>query len=932
MAKIGELLVSVGADITALKTSMAQAEKELKGFASRIDDFGWKIKKTFDAAFKFTMISSAVGGLAVGIKTLAKAGDEVSDVETAFRALGGSSAAIQQADKATLGIVGSLDLMKAANNALIKNIPDLNKNFANIVQLAVRVSEATGGNAAESINLLVKAISTGKTNILKSFDIIATKGESTAEILKKLPAAIEKLPAIGDGVNTKLDVLANTFKKLEGESGRAVDGNRFLTTQLGVFDSLLKSIDVETLGRALANLGGIFMSVVNIISALVIPVWNSLMAVFKQLMDDLTAGYGRIAQAQQFLTSIFQGKGLSQAASEAGEAYSRIIGDISNDSSKLGSILKNQNADLQQNAEYIRDVAKATKEWNDEQSKLRTKKLEKRLESTVSDFSNKGTLGFESSLDTYARNIQTKLWDMIDAFRAKGVKINAEDAQNWVDDMTYDALEPWMDKREKAEKEASQKAAEEFKKNMSTALDVLSAGFGDALQAAVDGTSFTGKDWAKSIGKMGGNLADKILPGSGQFVDVAIQAIFKAFGGGDNKGTKARKQVDKWFDDIFDEKRLSLVINGHLQKIKSLEFKGNQEGGGIFGTLPASIRQAFVGAGNAFQLLNKIALDTGVNVGNVLANNIGGSLNNLGILIRAVGMDADTMKSQLMDAFLSGQISASEAKQEIDGVTKAMEEGIPDGVGMVTQAWDNLIAAGTTGGRVSTDALRDMAVELKEVDANATGLDSLAKKLIDNGVSADQVAQVMGALKANGIDSIDALAKATDEQLLPVLAQLEDQKFPFAEASKDLTALLDRVDKIPEKLEKSIVFNVTTNLDSATVQAQNGGVFASAGITPFASGGIVSAPTLFMHSGGLGLMGEAGPEAILPLRRIGGRLGVEASNMGGGVSLNIDARGAGPGVEIAIERAIQEAEGRIVNLAMGAVSDRARRGSGFSGF
>ncbi|GGG00149.1 tail protein [Rhizobium wenxiniae] len=54
-------------------------------------------------------------------------------------------------------------------------------------------------------------------------------------------------------------------------------------------------------------------------------------------------------------------------------------------------------------------------------------------------------------------------------------------------------------------------------------------------------------------------------------------------------------------------------------------------------------------------------------------------------------------------------------------------------------------------------------------------------------------------------------------------------------------------------------------------------------VTPFADGGVVRAPSYFPMNGGTGLMGEAGPEAILPLKRgADGSLGV-ASAGGGAV-------------------------------------------------
>lgn len=63
----------------------------------------------------------------------------------------------------------------------------------------------------------------------------------------------------------------------------------------------------------------------------------------------------------------------------------------------------------------------------------------------------------------------------------------------------------------------------------------------------------------------------------------------------------------------------------------------------------------------------------------------------------------------------------------------------------------------------------------------------------------------------------------------------------------------------------------------AGTTAANGKVFSRGKVLPFARGGIVNKPTLFPMKNGTGLMGEAGPEAIMPLTRKNGKLGVEAS-------------------------------------------------------
>jgi phage-related minor tail protein len=83
-------------------------------------------------------------------------------------------------------------------------------------------------------------------------------------------------------------------------------------------------------------------------------------------------------------------------------------------------------------------------------------------------------------------------------------------------------------------------------------------------------------------------------------------------------------------------------------------------------------------------------------------------------------------------------------------------------------------------------------------------------------------------------------------------------------------------------LEKSLTSGITSLLSgltgvggSATAKVEA----ASGAIKPFAAGGVIGMPAYFpLVGGGVGLAGEAGPEAIMPLRRgPDGRLGVAAS-------------------------------------------------------
>jgi len=107
----------------------------------------------------------------------------------------------------------------------------------------------------------------------------------------------------------------------------------------------------------------------------------------------------------------------------------------------------------------------------------------------------------------------------------------------------------------------------------------------------------------------------------------------------------------------------------------------------------------------------------------------------------------------------------------------------------------------------------------------------------------------------------------------------------------------------------------------------NGGAFQGGSqIQAFANGGVVGGPTMFpMNGGKTGLMGEAGPEAIMPLKRgANGKLGVEGGG-GGAVNVvqnfNFSANG-----DESVKRIISQEAPKIAKLATSEIVKQRRQG------
>ena len=108
---------------------------------------------------------------------------------------------------------------------------------------------------------------------------------------------------------------------------------------------------------------------------------------------------------------------------------------------------------------------------------------------------------------------------------------------------------------------------------------------------------------------------------------------------------------------------------------------------------------------------------------------------------------------------------------------------------------------------------------------------------------------------------------------------------------------------------------------------KDGGAFSGGNVIPFANGGVVSSATMFPMAGNqTGVMGEAGPEAIMPLKRgANGKLGVQVQGGGENVVINQNFNFQANGDD-SVKRIIAQAAPQIANMTKKSMLDDRRRG------
>ena len=344
-------------------------------------------------------------------------------------------------------------------------------------------------------------------------------------------------------------------------------------------------------------------------------------------------------------------------------------------------------------------------------------------------------------------------------------------------------------------------------------------------------------------------------------------------------------------------------------------------------------KATFLGLGESIKQLLGITDDVGGQMAFILGEQLSGNIDNARLLVAQLGLSFEDLQEAMFQAALQGKITFAEFEIGITNAANAFKPGL-EAVNDLSGAMDQLVGSGGRG-VAALMAVRNAAVEAME--GGARTLEQLGAQMLAQGVDPSLVDNFMLALKERGIKTLEELANASDRVAAGIVAELtsndEALRNQWAQMTQDLKGLAETIESIPR--EKDIKINVRTEFDKNTQQfISAGGMSMETGqkATPFANGGVINGPMAFGYGGGkLGVAGEAGAEAIMPLTRIGGKLGVLAVGGQGaaGNVYHIDARGAEIGVERRIRAALMDVEDRAVRRSLNAMGDNSRRGGRF---
>jgi hypothetical protein len=326
----------------------------------------------------------------------------------------------------------------------------------------------------------------------------------------------------------------------------------------------------------------------------------------------------------------------------------------------------------------------------------------------------------------------------------------------------------------------------------------------------------------------------------------------------------------------------------------------------------------------AVSLAKVQALKSGVDA--TIAGSIAGMRVDLNARMQAAkesGVDSGIVERMFGGA--RGKISEIEASEtERKGLEEANKKGPTSETGQ--EALDKLVRETESRRRLvelTEEQVRYEELLFKIQETNAGKRDPLSQKELEAAAKKIYLIEEQTRVIEEQNKVQEALASTIENSMENAFMSMVDGTKSVKDAFKSMAA-----DIIKELYRVLVVKRMVSGITSFLGFADGGTFSGGSQIQAYANGGVVGGPTTFPMAGGkTGLMGEAGPEAIMPLKRgANGKLGVQMEGGGGDTivvnqSFNFQANG-----DDSVKRIIAQAAPQIAQMTKKSMIDDRRRG------
>jgi|14BtaG_2_1085337.scaffolds.fasta_scaffold06998_1 hypothetical protein len=250
-----------------------------------------------------------------------------------------------------------------------------------------------------------------------------------------------------------------------------------------------------------------------------------------------------------------------------------------------------------------------------------------------------------------------------------------------------------------------------------------------------------------------------------------------------------------------------------------------------------------------------------------------------------------------------------------------------------------------TQAQEDADALAEYITQLnheKKVETELVGIfgseRDIKQKILDiqheyDGIiTPSQVKQIENTLKLTDAETKrhEALQKAKEEQEAlgaSIEASMEKAFMSMVDGTASVKdAFKTMASEIIKELYRVLVVKKMVSAVTGFFAADGAVLSSGSPVQAYADGGVVGSPTTFPMSGGrTGLMGEAGPEAIMPLKRgANGKLGVQME--GGGATTVVQNFNFSANGDDSVKKIIAQAAPKIAQMTKSEIINDRRRG------